>query len=107
MTTRKKELIVSLAVIGIGVFFLLQARQIENFGNDPLGPQLVPTILSWLMIALGGLSATYRLIFPSPKGTAEFKVSFSSLLWVGIVIGFGLIYLFLFLAAGYLLSPFL
>ena len=104
ITARKKELLVSLAVIGMGVFFLSQARIIENFGNDPLGPQLVPTILSWSMIILGGLSALYRSIFPPPTSTAGFRVSIHSLLQIGIVTGFGLIYLILFLAVGYLLA---
>ena len=104
ITTRNKDLLISLTVIGMGIFFLLQTRMIESFGDDDVGPELVPTILSWLMIALGGLSAVFRLIFPDPNDKAQLRVPSSSLLWIGAITGLGLIYFFLFLATGYLLS---
>ena len=104
ITPRQKELLVSLVVIGMGVFFLWQARMIENFENDPVGPELVPTILSLLMIGLGGLSVVNGLIFSKPDGASRIKVSIPALLWIGAVTGFGIIYFFLFLAVGYLLA---
>lgn len=104
VTVRQRDLLVSLAVVGLGLFFLSQTYLIENIGNDPVGPEFVPTVLSWLLIGLGLLSAVARIIMKEPDDATRLTVPLPALLWMGAITGFGLLYFLLFLATGYLLA---
>ena len=104
ISLKQKELLVSLGVIGVGLFFLFQAGLIENLENDEVGPELVPTILSWMLIVLVGLSSAYWMLLSRHDESERLSFSLSALFWIVAITVLGLVYFVLFQAVGYLLS---
>ena len=59
MTTFEKprDVVGGLVIVGIGGLFLLFGRELPVGSSFRMGPGYFPTILSWLMVALGAVMA--------------------------------------------------
>ncbi|MEN8247120.1 MAG: tripartite tricarboxylate transporter TctB family protein [Thermodesulfobacteriota bacterium] len=121
MARDKAELFTAVVVICLGIFFLLQAYQVETVQRALIGPRLVPMEIAGMIIGLGVLQ--FIVIWVSraenvkdcDSGTSDSETSptaagVSTLVCTApvfrtlavIVIGFA--YIWLFSATGYLIA---
>lgn len=104
MTTRLREILISLGTILIGVFALFQAAAIENLQREAVGPDLVPVIVAWLIVILGVIMGIQGLLFPGKERPSGPPVTRQGMMLNATIIGLGFLYLLLFVAVGYLVS---
>jgi len=106
---RIADLLGSLMFIGIGLFFLIQAQKVETNQADLIGPSLVPSIVSILLIILG-ISTGMRALFfsKSPVSSAQTKShGLQTYLKLAAITLLGFFYIWAFGAFGYMGSTFL
>ena len=104
LTIRQRDTAVSFGVIALGVFFLFQTNLIPPHSSDNFSPDLIPRILSWLLIGLGVLSTAVAMLLPGQNAAEKIVFPVRSALWVAGVSFIGLAYLFLFIGFGYLVA---
>lgn len=95
--------------IGIGLFFLIQAQKIETNQADLIGPSLVPSIVSILLIALGIVTGIRALIYNKglEVSTQSKSPGLQTYLKLAAITLLGFFYIWAFEAFGYLGSTFL
>lgn len=115
------DILTSVSVILVGIFFLLLAGEIRTSGFHTaaealVGPEMVPKIIAWLIIGLGSLeliSAALRrrakdgdpVLKKSDDEDAEFsELSPKVLVRIGLAVGIGFAYVWLMTATGYLIA---
>jgi hypothetical protein len=104
MTAKRRGVLLSMGIVCLGVFALFQASAIENRHGEEIGPELVPTIVSWLIVIFGVLIAVQSILFPDTDKPSKPLVTRDGIILNAVIIGIGFLYFFLFLAFGYLVS---
>ncbi|MDH5749823.1 MAG: tripartite tricarboxylate transporter TctB family protein [Rhodospirillales bacterium] len=104
MTAKLRDILVSLGIVSIGVFALFQVGEIENVQREAVGPELVPNVVSWLIVIFGVMMAIQSVLFPSRDKNSRPPMTRDGIIVNAILIGIGFFYFFLFLAFGYLVS---
>lgn len=104
MTARRRDILLSMGIVCLGVFTLFQAGAIGNRHGEEIGPDLVPTIVSWLIVIFGVMMGLESVLFPSSEKTSKPLVTRDGIILNAIIIGIGFLYFILFLAVGYLVS---
>ena len=104
MTARLRDILISVGTVCIGVFGLFLAGAIENLHREEVGPELVPTIVSWLIVILGVMMALESVRSSSSEQTSKPLVTRDAIILNATIIGIGFLYFLLFLAVGYLVS---
>jgi len=108
--SRKIEnLLGSFMFIGIGLFFLVQAQKVETNQANLIGPSLVPSIISILLIVLGIITGVRALFFiKGAEVSAQSKGhGLQTYLKLSAITLLGFFYIWAFEAFGYLASTFL
>lgn len=111
----KSDYLVSVAVTGLGIFFMIQANAIEFYQDEALiGPRLVPMVIAGLIIGLGILEFAVTWMARNDKddngvpGNASesklFTLSQPAISRMAAIIMLGFAYIWLFGATGYLIS---
>ena len=115
------DLVASVAVMLVGIFFLILARQIETSvfqtaAEALVGPAMVPTIIAALLIGLGALALGTVLLRrrsgepllempdPSPNGDEFTEITAEVLIRTVITVCIGFAYVWLLSATGYIIS---
>ena len=108
MVRDKSEFISAAVVVGLGIFFLLQANSIESFQDALIGPRMVPMQIAGLIIGLGVLQFAVAWVGRSASvDTGDAELSPLSRLVVfrmAAIIALGFAYILLFSATGYLIA---
>ncbi len=115
MGGRNREIMVALTVGAVGGFFLFLARSVITSPNDPVGPILVPTIVSVMLIGLAVLHLTIAFLSRGQwtdnglsvigKGEAELaNLTGKPVFRMAAIIVSGFVYIYLLAATGYLIS---
>ena len=112
MMRDKSEFISAAVVVGLGIFFLLQAHLIESYQEALIGPRLVPVYLAGMIIGLGILQ--FAVAWMGRSGSTEPEDSLLSedlpvmsrpaILRMAAIIAIGFAYMLLFEATGYLIA---
>jgi len=104
LTIRQRDIAVSLGVFALGAFFLFQTNLIPARSSDDFSPDLIPRILSWLLIGFGILSAAIAILRPPRNASETVAFPVGSVLWVTGISVIGLAYLLLFVGFGYFVA---
>jgi hypothetical protein len=121
MRQSSTDLIASVAVILVGIFFLILARQIETSvfqtaAEALVGPAMVPTIVAALLIGLGALELGTILLRrrsdeplpenpdPSLEGNETTEITAEVLIRIVTTVCIGFAYVWLLSATGYIIS---
>ncbi len=116
MARHKSEFLSAVVVVGLGIFFLLQAYSIESFQEALIGPRLVPMQIAGLIIGLGvlqfavawlGRSGSVKTGDYPPSGADDSELlalSRPAALRMVSIIAAGFAYVWLFSATGYLIA---
>lgn len=111
----KDDYIVALAVAAVGGFFFYQASLIEFADDTLVGPRLVPMLTAGMIIGLAALIVAAGHIMSNGRKAETFSVigegepelapvtKLALRRMASVIVG-GFVYLFLFAAAGYLIS---
>ena len=104
MTAKRRGILLSMGTVCLGVFAVFQAGSIGNRHGEEIGPDLVPTIVSWLIVIFGVMIALESVLLPSGEKTSKPLVTRDGVILNATIIGIGFLYFLLFLAFGYLVS---
>ncbi len=104
-----EDLLGSIMFTAIGLFFLIQAQKVETNQADLIGPSLVPSIVSILLIILGISTGVRALFFIKKTEVSEQSKSheLQTYLKLTAVTLLGFFYIWAFEAFGYMGSTFL
>lgn len=109
MKKRNADILGAGVVVAIGIFFLIQAQQVETHQPDLIGPSLVPSVIAGLVILLG--LAKGVMAFACPRGGNGEELSPSQAravyLKIAAITALGILYLNAFTWFGYLVSTLL
>lgn len=86
--SRPRDVVGGLLIVGIGAGFLLVGRELPVGTSFRMGPGYFPTVLSWLMVALGAALALLAWRAPRREG------AFRDVPWRGLVLVVGATVLF-------------
>ena len=109
MVRDKSEFFSAVVVVGLGIFFLLQAHAIDSFQEDLIGPRLVPMEIAGMIIGLGVLQFVVAWMGrnDAPKSGDDAglpALSKPAIIRMAAIIAVGFAYLWLFEATGYLIA---
>ncbi len=95
--------------IGVGLFFLIQAQKAETNQADLIGPSLVPSVISILLMVLGIVTGVHALFFnkKADVSTRSKGPGLQTYLKLFAITLLGFFYIWAFSAFGYLVSTLL